>query len=75
MNEFYIWLLCLWIGIPIALASCFLWWFFTDRKKRLYREHVWGQILPGGPIEEGGQCINCGAWATSQGGSACHPEG
>lgn len=42
-------------------------------KKRLWEGHEWGPVREGGPLEEGGECVYCGAWATSEERTECWP--
>ena len=36
-----------------------------------YDVHEWGPVPVGGPVEEGGQCTKCGAFATSDKDTLC----
>lgn len=54
----------------IAVGSRIL----TASLSRRPREHEWEPIPPGGPLEEGGVCRRCRAWATSEGHLPCNPD-
>jgi hypothetical protein len=45
-----------------------------EGRKRHAGKHVWRNCKKGEPIEEGGVCIKCGAWATSEEKLPCNDK-
>ncbi len=47
------------------------WWqFWRWAEEREPRQHEWGEVI-NGPLEEGGQCVRCGTYATSGAETYC----
>lgn len=58
-------------SLVLLIASFMMVRKIKYREKRAIGGHVWVEVPLGGPVEEGGVCKYCGAWATSEQDTIC----